>query len=645
MDRTDRVARPSFTFPRRWVVASALLALAAVAGCSSSSSSAAGGATATSSGTASSAQADVSNVTLHIGDQAGTGAQALLTAAGLIGKLPFKVAWSDFTSGPPILQAMAAGSVDVGGVGNAPPVFAAAGDDKIAIVGALQANPKGSALLVPKGSSIHSVAQLKGKRIAVAQGSSADYHLLTVLNKAGISVHDVTLVYLQPAAGLAALTSGHVDAWDVRPRSSRKARAERGHRDRDRRDIRQPVLVHRRVTRRARGHRQGRRDRRLPVAARAGPPLGQQPPVRLGGGLGQGQRPAAHRDEPGGQRRLLHRGADHASRGRLRAAGRRRVHQGRLDPGARGLQPVRRHLVQHHRGSPDAPAAPQRLPDERRPPRGGVAAAGERPVRRTSTWRTGPDLAQIAERGKLRLDLPRRRPGRCGATSAAGPAGALEPTVAADRAGGGDQPHRADRHRVDDLQRARTTWRAASPRSTTSAAAGPAGTSSPRPARRGRATSASTTCPRTRALRARRRVRRRVHRSCGTAGRTTRSSATRPPGVYADAATDPPDRPRRRVLPGARPAQRPALAAGPPAAGAGRLVARTAGPSPRATPRRSSPRSRRWSDGAGVLRRPQARRPPRSAATPTRSRSCRASCRSSAAPKPRRSAWRTSSTS
>jgi sulfonate transport system substrate-binding protein len=152
---------------------------------------------------------------LHIGDQAGTGAQALLTAAGLIGKLPFKVAWSDFTSGPPMLQAMGAGSVDVGGVGDAPPVFAAAGGSKIAIVGALQAPPAGSALLVPKGSTIHSVAQLRGKRIAVAQGSSADYHLLTVLNKAGISVHDVTLVYLQPAEGLAALTSGHVDAWDI----------------------------------------------------------------------------------------------------------------------------------------------------------------------------------------------------------------------------------------------------------------------------------------------------------------------------------------------------------------------------------------------------------------------------------------------
>jgi sulfonate transport system substrate-binding protein len=216
MYRTNWRTRPALSRSRGRLAVAALLALGALAGCSSSSSSAPAGASASGSpsGTGS-VQADVASVTLHIGDQAGTGAQALLTAAGLIGKLPFKVAWSDFTSGPPMLQAMAAGSVDVGGVGNAPPVFAAAGGDQIAIVGALQANPHGSALLVPKGSPVHSVAQLRGKRIAVAQGSSADYHLLTVLNKAGISVHDVTLVYLQPAAGLAALTSGHVDAWDI----------------------------------------------------------------------------------------------------------------------------------------------------------------------------------------------------------------------------------------------------------------------------------------------------------------------------------------------------------------------------------------------------------------------------------------------
>jgi sulfonate transport system substrate-binding protein len=206
MNRTNRVLA---------LAAAASLAVLTACSSSSSSSAAGSGATASSSGTSSPNQASVSGVTLHVGDQAGTGAQALLTAAGLIGKLPFKVEWSDFTSGPPMLQAMGAGSVDIGGVGNAPPVFAAAGGSKIAIVGAYQANPLGSALLVPKGSPITSVAQLKGKRIAVAQGSSADYHLLTVLNKAGLSVHDVTLTYLQPAEGLAALSSGHVDAWDI----------------------------------------------------------------------------------------------------------------------------------------------------------------------------------------------------------------------------------------------------------------------------------------------------------------------------------------------------------------------------------------------------------------------------------------------
>ena len=187
----------------------ALLALIA-AGCSSSKASSSGP-----SSTASAGTVNVSSVVLHVGDQAGSGSQALLSAAGLLSKLPFKVEWSDFTSGPPMLQAMGSGAVDIGSVGDAPPVFAAAGGEKVAIVGAVTAGPNASAIVVPANSPIHSVAQLKGKKIAVAQGSSADYHLLTVLNKAHLSVHEVSLDYLQPADGLAALTSGHVDAWDV----------------------------------------------------------------------------------------------------------------------------------------------------------------------------------------------------------------------------------------------------------------------------------------------------------------------------------------------------------------------------------------------------------------------------------------------
>ena len=199
--------------PRRRLLPLASLAVLAVtaAACSSSATTSGSG----SSGTASAKAVSVSDVTLHVGDQAGSGSQALLTAAGLISKLPFKVTWSDFTSGPPMLQAMGAGAVDIGSVGDAPPVFAAAGGEQVAIVGAVTGGPDGSAIVVPDSSPIHSIAQLKGKRIAVAQGSSADYHLLTVLNKAGLPVHSVTLDYLQPADGLAALTSGHVDAWDV----------------------------------------------------------------------------------------------------------------------------------------------------------------------------------------------------------------------------------------------------------------------------------------------------------------------------------------------------------------------------------------------------------------------------------------------
>jgi sulfonate transport system substrate-binding protein len=187
-----------------------LAAVLTAAACSSSSSSPAAG-----SSRVGSSATNVSSVTLNIGDQKGTGAEALLQAAGLISKLPFKASWSDFTSGPPMLQAMGSGSVDIGGVGDAPPVFAAAGGEQVAIVGARSTPTNAAALVVPKGSPITSISQLRGKRIAVAQGSSADYHLLTVLDKAGLTSKDVTLDYLQPAGALAAFNSGHVDAWDI----------------------------------------------------------------------------------------------------------------------------------------------------------------------------------------------------------------------------------------------------------------------------------------------------------------------------------------------------------------------------------------------------------------------------------------------
>ena len=212
---------------RRKLLAFSVIAVTGlgVAACSSSSSSssssAAASASAASSTSASaspSSSVNLSSVTLNVGDQKGTGAEAILKAAGLLSTLPFHVSWSDFTSGPPMLEAMASGSVDVGGVGDAPPVFAAAGGEGVEIVGA-RTVPTGDqdALLVPKGSTITSIQQLKGKRIAYGSGSSGNYNLLTVLTAAGLTTKDVTMVNLQPAEALAAFTSGSVDAWDIWP--------------------------------------------------------------------------------------------------------------------------------------------------------------------------------------------------------------------------------------------------------------------------------------------------------------------------------------------------------------------------------------------------------------------------------------------
>jgi sulfonate transport system substrate-binding protein len=212
---------------RRKLMAIPVLALTglAAAACSSSGSSSSSSDPAASSTPASavasasaSSSVSLSSVTLNIGDQKGTGAEAVLQAAGLLNTLPFKVTWDDFTSGPPMLEAAASGSIDIGGVGDAPPVFAASGGEGIVVVGA-RTVPSGDqdAVVVPKGSSITSIQQLKGKKIAYGTGSSGNYQLLTVLNKAGLTSKDVDLVNLQPAEALAAFTSGSVDAWDIWP--------------------------------------------------------------------------------------------------------------------------------------------------------------------------------------------------------------------------------------------------------------------------------------------------------------------------------------------------------------------------------------------------------------------------------------------
>lgn len=169
----------------------------------------------------------LTGLTLKVGDQK-AGLQALLQAAGELDNMPYKITWSTFTAGPPLLEAVNAGAVDFGGVGNTPPIFSAAAGGKIAIVAASRDSSAGDAILVPKGSTARTVADLKGKRIAVATGSSAHGNLLLQLTKAGLTPSDVTTSFLAPSDGYAALAAGKVDAWAVWDPYTAQAQKELG---------------------------------------------------------------------------------------------------------------------------------------------------------------------------------------------------------------------------------------------------------------------------------------------------------------------------------------------------------------------------------------------------------------------------------
>lgn len=156
----------------------------------------------------------LANVTLRVGDQKGTSQQELLKASGLLDGIPYRVQWSTFTSGPPMLEAANADAIDVGQVGNTPPIFSAAAQGNIAIVSALR-SPVGDVVLLPKGATVANLADLRGKTIAVAKGSSANGTLLNALGKAGLKSSDVSISYLQPGDAYAAFNQGAVAAWVV----------------------------------------------------------------------------------------------------------------------------------------------------------------------------------------------------------------------------------------------------------------------------------------------------------------------------------------------------------------------------------------------------------------------------------------------
>lgn len=126
-----------------------------------------------------------------------------------------QVAWKEFPAGPQMLEALAVGAIDFGAVGNTPPVFAQAAGKDLKYIGYEVVPQNAQALLIPADSSIRTLADLKGKRIAVQKGSSAHELLAKVLQKAGLSWQDIQPIWLPPADARAAFDKQSIDAWSI----------------------------------------------------------------------------------------------------------------------------------------------------------------------------------------------------------------------------------------------------------------------------------------------------------------------------------------------------------------------------------------------------------------------------------------------
>lgn len=148
--------------------------------------------------------------TLVVADQS-EAQQVALKASGELAKLPFTVEFANFTGGPAILEAFRAGAADIATVGDTPPIHALVAGEDVPIVLAKQNDPRAYRLAVAPGVSIRALADLRGAKIAYAEGTAQQVIVLRALEKAGLKTSDVQLVRLQLAEYNDAVRTGQVD--------------------------------------------------------------------------------------------------------------------------------------------------------------------------------------------------------------------------------------------------------------------------------------------------------------------------------------------------------------------------------------------------------------------------------------------------
>jgi sulfonate transport system substrate-binding protein len=156
----------------------------------------------------------LTGVTITFGDQLKE-FQSIFAATGALKGAPYTVNWTNFVGGPPLIEAETSGSVDIGDMAETPTIFAQSAGDPVKVVAAtIGTTTKTSpySILVPAGSSIRSVSQLRGQTVAVQEGTVEQYYLVQALAHAHIPYSAIHVDNLTLTTASTAVTNGQVDA-------------------------------------------------------------------------------------------------------------------------------------------------------------------------------------------------------------------------------------------------------------------------------------------------------------------------------------------------------------------------------------------------------------------------------------------------
>lgn len=158
-------------------------------------------------------EAKLSNLTLAVATYRGQ--DSYFTEDAGTGNTPYKVEYAEFAGGNLIVEALASGSLDVGGMSEIPPIFSIQSHRQPRLVAVLQGDVNNQVILIPKDSPLDSVGQLRGKRVGYVRSTTSHYFLIKALKEQGLTMNDITAVALTPQDGFTAFQSGQLDAWVI----------------------------------------------------------------------------------------------------------------------------------------------------------------------------------------------------------------------------------------------------------------------------------------------------------------------------------------------------------------------------------------------------------------------------------------------